>query len=355
VQAPIDRRDARPKERGKRASGSGKRARDGGDGAFGRTRDAWTCWRYRALWSWSNRDARRSHRRAPAPLSEAQERVLADLRHAGIARASFPELFGERIDFAALRRTALDWSDSEPVERAERLYRKSVRSRPRFKGFLASRFEKGDAIAWDDPWLRAGIDSSLLALAGHYFGLLPRLHHVNLWKSFPLDHPGPLVGPQAWHRDPADLTVLKAFLYLSDVTEDAGPLEYVPHSRTGERFGNLWPARIPLAGSRPPPLELERRIPVADRLCCCHPEGTVVLVDTAGFHRGGRAVGHARLVATWAYSSQASLWPRKFRVEGLGDRPVSTAVRFALAPPRAGASSETSRELALGNDAGEPE
>lgn len=331
----AERRGARRTKPREPKPGRAKRAEKGSGGALRATRDAWTCWRYRALWNWNNREARRLHRRAPAPLTPAQERVLADLRLSGIARASFAEVFGERVCFEALRRLALDWGESEPVGRAERVYRKTVRARPRFKGFLASLFERGDAIAWDDPWLQAGIDGALLGLVGHYFGLLPRLHHVNVWKSFPLDHPGPLVGPQVWHRDPADLKVLKAFLYFSDVTEDAGPLEYVPHSRRGERYGDLWPAPIPLAGSRPPPLELERRIPPAERVRCCHPEGTVVLVDTAGFHRGGRAVGRARLVATWAYSSQASLWPRKFRVAGLEERVVPAAVRLALAPPRA--------------------
>jgi hypothetical protein len=294
-------------------------------------RDRWICWRYRALWDWSNRKARRLHVGAPAPLSAAQERVLADLRRSGIAHASFAEIFGERVDFESLRRRALDWSVSEAVGRAERAYRKAIRSRPHDKGFLASLFEKGQEIAWDDPWLQAGIEPSLLAVVDHYFGLLARLHHVNVWKSFPLDHPGPLVGPQAWHRDPADTKVLKVFLYLLDVTEDAGPLEYVPCSRSGDRFGELWPAAIPLAGSRPPAFEFERRVPPAERLRCCHPEGTVVMVDTAGFHRGGRAVGRARLVATWAYSSQASRWPRKFRLAGEIDRNAPVAARYALA------------------------
>jgi hypothetical protein len=298
-------------------------------------RERWTCWHYRALWSWHNRESRRLHRTSPAPLDPAQERVLADLRRCGIARASFEEVFGDRIAFAELREKALAWGDSETVAGAERSYRKAVRSKPRFKGFLASLHDKGATLAWDDPWLQAGLDTSLLALAEHYFGLLPRLHHANVWKSFPLAHPGPLVGPQAWHRDPADLSVLKVFLYLSEVTEDAGPLEYVPYSRRGERFGHLWRSAVPLGGARPPALEFEGRIPAGARVRCCHPAGTVVLADTAGFHRGGRAVGRARLVATWAYSSQASLWPRKFRVQGLDDRPMSVPVRYALLEGRA--------------------
>lgn len=298
-------------------------------------REKWTCWRYRVLWSWHNREARRLHRASPAPLGSAQQRVLADLRRCGIARASFEEICGDGAPFAALRDEALVWSDSETVAHAERAYREAVRSKPRFKGFLASLHDKGATIAWEDPWLQAGIHRSLLALAEHYFGLLPRLHHANLWKSFPLAHPGPLVGPQAWHRDPADLSVLKAFLYFSDVTDDAGPLEYVPYSRPGERFGHLWRPAIPLRGAHPPALDFEREIPIGERVRCCHPAGTVVLVDTAGFHRGGRAVGRARLVGTWAYSSQASLWPRKFRVRGLGDRPLSLAVHYALLAGRA--------------------
>ena len=65
-------------------------------------------------------------------------------------------------------------------------------------------------------------------------------------------------------------------------------MQYVPKSRRGERFGSLWPQEFP-KGSVPPPEEFEREIPPSAWHTCAYPAGTLVFVDTSGFHRGGRA------------------------------------------------------------------
>ena len=48
------------------------------------------------------------------------------------------------------------------------------------------------------------------------------------------------VASQRWHRDPDDDHIVKMFIYLSDVAEEAGPFEYVRDSAAGGRYGDLF-------------------------------------------------------------------------------------------------------------------
>ena len=44
------------------------------------------------------------------------------------------------------------------------------------------------------------------------------------------------VSSQRWHRDYNDERLVKVFIYLTDVDEDTGPLEYVPGSTLGGEY-----------------------------------------------------------------------------------------------------------------------
>ena len=50
--------------------------------------------------------------------------------------------------------------------------------------------------------------------------------------------------------------------------------------------------------------------------------GTLIFCNTSGFHRGGYATGKPRVLATWTYSSPASL-------KALSERNYSTLERAA--------------------------
>ena len=141
------------------------------------------------------------------------------------------------------------------------------------------------------------------------------MYHVDVWNTIGVAHDGKRVGPQRWHRDPADVQLLKVFLYFNDVDADNGAMQYVPHSRPGEKYGNLWRQDAPFDGARPPEEEFARAIPESEWESCAHPAGTLVFADTAGFHRGGWARTRNRVLATWAYSSPASRWPRPFLLD----------------------------------------
>ena len=62
--------------------------------------------------------------------------------------------------------------------------------------------------------------------------------------------------------------------------------------------------------------------------------GTLLFVDTCGFHRGGRATSARRVLATSIHTTPASPWPRRFRASGDMENAARTAAqRWAVTIP----------------------
>jgi hypothetical protein len=93
-------------------------------------------------------------------------------------------------------------------------------------------------------------------------------------------------------------------------------------------YGHLWHKR---SQAYPPERELEEKIPQTQWWTGYGQAGTLVLVDTTGFHRGGYATRRARLSATWTYVTPASYLARRFRLEKSSSlTELSEEARFAI-------------------------
>jgi hypothetical protein len=173
------------------------------------------------------------------------------------------------------------------------------------KKFLVRLNAWGVTLEPDDPWLQAALDARILDVANAYLGLWSKLEYVDLWHTPPTDAPD-RQSSQRWHRDFNDRLLLKAFVYLQDCDVDAGPFEYVPRSFPGGELGDLWPW-WPGYDGYPPDDEFARRMENVRVETFTAPRGTLILCNTAGFHRGGYATSKARTLATWTYCSPAAL------------------------------------------------
>lgn len=146
-----------------------------------------------------------------------------------------------------------------------------------------------------------------LGLARRYLGALPRLVH---WE-FNLNQSGKL-GPipsDDWHMDKDCISFLKVFIYLSDVTPDAGPHAYV----AGSNNANV--VRAALTQSYPDDSErvemlyenerwdqnTVREIFGRDRVLHCGPAGLAIVEDTRGLHHATPPVNGHRLMLTLEY------------------------------------------------------
>ena len=141
-----------------------------------------------------------------------------------------------------------------------------------------------------------GLDATLLSIAEQYLRV-PVAYHGAVLRHSPVD--GRQVGPRRWHRDAEDFHVLRTVLYLSDVTEDGGPFEYVPRglqdqaSRAIGRSGMCTDDRM------------AAKVPREQWKRCVGPAGTIVIADSAQvFHHESLQRGSARSVVMIGHASR---------------------------------------------------
>ncbi len=292
--------------------------------------NAWVRHKYHRPVKPENAEPIRLFRARPPVLDAVQQRVLDDFQRRGIAHVHFNELIGDQGLWRALAACAENWLQTPEVRQQEERYRQAGHANGKGKDYIIFHYGESASVSWDSPWLQLGLHPRLLDLANSYLGLLARMYNVDVWNTIARPTSGPLIGSQNWHRDGQCARLVKMFLYFTDVDLDSGALEYVPYSRPGEKYGDLWPQRLP-HGSQPPAEEFKRRIPPSEWTACSHPAGTFVFVDTAGFHRGGRATKRNRVFATWAYCGHESAWFRSFALDASSvPATVNPAARHAL-------------------------
>ncbi|HZO50961.1 MAG TPA: phytanoyl-CoA dioxygenase family protein [Gaiellaceae bacterium] len=281
----------------------------------------------------SNRRSRRLFAREQPRLGETQRQVLARLDADGYAVLPFADLAGaeawERVAaagdaFAAATESGL--AAEARGEGAGELRRRAG------KEFLVRRYSfDGVTLDLDEPWLAACLSPPLLDLANAYLRMWSKLSYVDWWYSIPQPAGTERVASQLWHFDFDDRHLLKAFVYLVDVDESAGPFEYVPGSQPGGRYHDVRPW-APMAYGRVPEQEVAARVPRQEVRTFTAPRGTLILCNTSGLHRGGFATGKPRVLATATYCSPASLAALSVRNYGLAGTlggPDNAAARFA--------------------------
>jgi hypothetical protein len=269
----------------------------------------------------ANRRARRHFEHAPPVLDETQGRVLADLEQRDYAVLPLADLCDEDTVAAVL-------AEGEPfAARAAK-----AESHDPTKDYLVRRYERGQEIAPDSPWLACVLSDRLVDLANAYLRMWSKLEYVDFWYSVPVDDDARRVQSQRWHRDWDDLNLLKAFLYLVDVDEHTGPMEFIAGSARGGILGDLYPP-LPRGAAYPDSDEFDRAVRPEDVKTFTAPAGTLVLCNTSGFHRGGFATAKPRVLATATYCSPASLkslTERNYRLPSGYVRSLGEPQRFVV-------------------------
>jgi len=253
----------------------------------------------------ANRASRRRYTQEPPALDRMQQGILDRLREEGYAMLPFSELVPDQAVWSELEQDAARFvADTEAGLASEQEGGESKLRRRAGKEFLVRKYSSDVQLDLDDPWLRFGINPRVLDIANAYLEMWSKLEYVDVWYTPPAGG-DERRSSQRWHRDFNDRHLLKAFVYLVDVDEQAGPFEYVPRSAPGGELDRLWPWR-PLGENYPPDDEFAER--VNDRsVTFTAPKGTIIFCNTSGFHRGGFATGKPRVLATLTWDSPASL------------------------------------------------
>ncbi|OJI08997.1 MAG: hypothetical protein COV08_02475 [Candidatus Vogelbacteria bacterium CG10_big_fil_rev_8_21_14_0_10_49_38] len=278
-------------------------------------RNSWCIW-----FAIVNRRARALFKKNPLPLSTEGERIVRSLRESGIATTTLEALFLNERAFENMTH----WIKThEPKENMEGK-----------KKFLREYFDLIPDADLDDIFLKYAIDERVLAIAQHYLEMWVQLTHYHLAETLPQE--GTPVQSQRWHRDPEEKRILKMFIYLNDVDEEAGPFTYAKKTVYGQEYGHLFPQKPP-EGSYPSEESVISTVPYELIESMIAPAGTVIFCDTSGLHFGGRAKSKSRFMFTASYHAPSFTEGVRYTVtqktkEQLKGR--GPAVAFALSGKR---------------------
>ncbi len=281
----------------------------------------------------SNRRSRRLFSHDRPELDEVQQRIVTDVDTRGYTVLPFSDLVDAETSSAVESHGDRFAQETEAaLEREKRGEGHTELRRRAGKEFLVRAHSFDDVeLSADDPWLAACISTRMFDVASGYLRLWPKLSYADLWYSLPQPEATERVASQLWHRDFDDKHLLKAFLYLRDIDEGAGPFEYIPESQPGGRFEGVSPWR-PMGNGRVPEDEVARAIPADQVRTFVARRGTIIFCNTSGLHRGGFATERPRILATATYCSPASLAAlseRNYRFSGSLDE-LDARARFAV-------------------------
>jgi hypothetical protein len=110
------------------------------------------------------------------------------------------------------------------------------------------------------------------------------------------------------------------------VDDDAGPFIYA--ARTHLKSG-LCPEPN-AAGNRSNDKQMAEVVSPERWVKCTGPKGTIIFADTRGYHKGGFAREHDRIMYICVFTSQATKYPENFRRPERMLLPKDNAQTFAL-------------------------
>ncbi len=147
-------------------------------------------------------------------------------------------------------------------------------------------------------------DQSLLAFAQEYLGCKPILDLVAFWWSAPFGGKGKNAAAQMYHFDLDRIKFMKFFFYKTDVDTNTGPHCYVKGSHK----------TLPIAANRDGRFEdqeIESIYGKKNVLELCGKKGSIMAVDTRGFHKGKDLLNGKRLLFQIQFTN--SLFGQSYR------------------------------------------
>jgi Phytanoyl-CoA dioxygenase (PhyH) len=265
-------------------------------------------------------------------LSAEHEQILMRLKRDGIAITSVDKLIGGLSLFEELQTAVGNCEASLAKEIEARRVNAKAASPDRNKGYVVTLLGRLPTLDVNDIFVRFALQSEVLAIANGYFGMLTKLRYYNVWHNLPT-YTSPRES-QLWHRDPEDRCILKMFVYLTDVDEGAGPLSYAPGTHSLGAIRTLARSQIFREGRsyvhRTDDTQMNEAVPKEHWITAVGPKGTVVLVDTKGYHKGGFCVARERIVYTCMFTSKAGTCSDSFKRQQVVPRYTDRSVAFAI-------------------------
>jgi hypothetical protein len=269
------------------------------------------------------------HLGAKQHVSEEAARVVGELRENGIAITTIEKLGLSSDLISELQQSCEALSESpHALEIGEDRHDNVTGVKKTFFYRLLGHDKL--TVAEPDVFSRVALDPTILSIANNYLRCYSRLTRYNVWLNLPTS--GDPMTSQLWHRDYGDTMMLKMFILACPVTKETGALSYVPGSHQGGHREDLDPPVILELGNRRRTRDDQMRqvVPESEWVTAVGDRGTVVFVDTSGFHKGGFVRSGRRLLFKAFYTRWLCIVGSPLDVRDLGDLSKVSSARWAI-------------------------
>ena len=238
-------------------------------------------------------------------LTSAEHDLVTELDRDGIAVTSIDALLEDNSDFAELDSAVAGLLEGKEREIADLKLSAGNETAIGKKTFNLEMLGSDLTFDVEEVFARFALNDSLLNIANAYFRMFAVLRYYNVWYTAATNSTAR--ESQLWHFDREDRFILKAFLYLNDVDDGAGPFTYAPGTHKKGKYRSIEPEYFVEGGVRRTTDEQMSAVFPEDKwIRGIGKKGTLIFADTRGFHKGGEARTKDRLMYTCMYTSPAS-------------------------------------------------
>ena len=185
--------------------------------------------------------------------------------------------------------------------------------------------DAADLVSDHPALVRFGLEERLLDIAERHLGVPVAFTALHLRKDI---GGGNQVGTRYWHLDTEDFRVVRMMVYLSDVSIDDGPFEYISRPMT-DSVPELRERALRSAGDPIFDEEMRTHVPESEWHPVTGAAGTVLLADNALCYHHGRVHDSERTVLIYTYTSRHPKYPRLTRNTSL-DEALTARQRAAM-------------------------
>lgn len=281
----------------------------------------------RFVWTLLNLSSIRLYKKSENKLSDEQKKIVEDLNRDGIAISHIDKLFPKHV-YAELEKIAQNrWNDKDVKERYDSRGNLLEGDKLKSKNFFLIDLWNGERILdLKHPLTKMSLSNQILGTVNAYMKMYMKFFDWRFQVTVPMPEGMRSYASQEWHRDPEDQQLVKVFLYLNDVDENAGPFIYVKKSHIFGKWRHISPQQPPRGSASQDSL-----IPNEDKIVCTGKAGTIIFCDTSGLHRGGHAKTSNRFMYTSVYTSPASVWPILYKYpKSLDTNGLTNEAKFAV-------------------------
>lgn len=165
------------------------------------------------------------------------------------------------------------------------------------QNIISPRYQFKNTQLINNPLIQdLSFDQSLLRIANEFLQTKPILDIISMWWSVPFSKEAEDRAAQKYHFDMDRFKFMKFFFYLTDVDTNTGPHCYVKGSSKNIPKEVLIDRRIEDS-------EISNSYPPEDIVELTAPKGSIIAVDTRGFHKGKSLITGKRLLLQLQFSN----------------------------------------------------